>query len=663
MRPRSLIIILVTLLIPVFCIAAPKKKKPAHADDRSLKAVTKISGDSRQRIALVIGNSNYLSSPLKNPAHDAHAMSATLRRLGFEVIEKTNLSYSGMNEAIESFGERLRPGGVALFYYAGHGMQVQGSNYLIPTDAKINTESEVRFKSVDAGLVLVKMEAAKSDVNIAIMDACRDNPFSRSFRGSAKGLAQVDAPSGTLIAFATAPGKTAADGTGNNGVYTEALIKAIETPGMKLEEVFKQVRRMVVDRTAKAQTPWESSSLMGDFHFIPPTGSDTKPAATQTQVAMVPSTATKTSNDLDEIIAKSEAEERSKKERAERIKADVAKYEKILASPRGAELKQAAWNALVGRYPEAGKVEVGDIYGFMAALKVEGYEAEEGQDENADKGIPARPNLPFSISENLWQIIEGSEAYRKAPKVKHLTVTSNAQIHTEYTGTESRTLPTPAPSDYNTQKEIIPVSDKCYAVKTFYSINNTTNTDYYCGYAFHIGTIGPVGNNQQLTKIDEISGSLFPMRVGAKRTIKHSTAYLQDRRFDWLYSTNCTVISRNDAKTLHPKLSGAAWKVQCNTSQTIDGKTTNSTGYDYYLSDLKLFAGEIGTTDPSRHTAMLPVSGTTTTFEAKDYRYGSRSTYVYSHFDWSVEGQNDSSPSRSRVKSAPTSLGAAMFRK
>ena len=161
--------------------------------DRGVAVVEK-NRDSRKRVALVIGNSNYYSSPLKNPANDAHAMASALRRLGFEVVEKTDLGYMEMNKTVESFGKKLRSGGVGLFYYAGHGMQVNGANYLIPVDAQIEDENEVRFKAVDAGLVLAKMEQAKSDVNIVVLDACRDNPFSRSFRSSSHGLASMDAP-------------------------------------------------------------------------------------------------------------------------------------------------------------------------------------------------------------------------------------------------------------------------------------------------------------------------------------------------------------------------------------------------------------------------------------------------------------------------------------
>lgn len=252
---------LISLTLSSVVIAAP--------DQRGLAVVDK-DRDSRKRVALVIGNSNYLSSPLKNPVNDAHAMANALRKLGFEVDEEINLGYIGMNKSVESFRKKLSNGGVGLFYYAGHGMQVNGNNYLIPVDSQIEDENEVIYKAVDAGLVLAKMEQSKTDVNLVILDACRDNPFPRSFRSSSRGLAQINAPTGTLISYATAPGKTASDGKGKNGVYTEALIEAMQSPGLKVEEVFKMVRRLVLEKTANDQVPWESSSLVGDFHFIQP---------------------------------------------------------------------------------------------------------------------------------------------------------------------------------------------------------------------------------------------------------------------------------------------------------------------------------------------------------------------------------------------------------
>lgn len=222
-----------------------------------------------KRLALVIGNGSYKSSPLRNPVNDAYDMACTLKKLGFEVMHKENGSQKAMEQAIREFGRRLRKGGVGLFYFAGHGIQVNGRNYLIPVDAEIETESDVKFEAVDAGRVLGKMEDAGNDLNIVILDACRDNPFARSFRTSTYGLAHMDAPVGSIIAYATAPGSIAADGEGRNALYTGHLLRNIVILGLTIEQVFKRVRDSVVKETGKKQVPWESTSLRGDFCFVP----------------------------------------------------------------------------------------------------------------------------------------------------------------------------------------------------------------------------------------------------------------------------------------------------------------------------------------------------------------------------------------------------------
>ena len=225
-----------------------------------------------QKVALVIGNSDYTISPLLNPANDARDIAVALRDNGFEVLEYENLpDLEEMKRAIRSFGGRIRNGGVGLFYYAGHGLQVNGENFLVPTLAEIYSEEEVEYESVDVGFVLAQMENAGNRMNIIILDACRNNPFARSWRSASQGLAFIDAPTGTLIAYATAPGKVASDGSGDNGLYTEELLKQIRIEGIKIEDVFKQVRAAVVKRSEGMQTPWESSSLIGDFYFVEPT--------------------------------------------------------------------------------------------------------------------------------------------------------------------------------------------------------------------------------------------------------------------------------------------------------------------------------------------------------------------------------------------------------
>jgi tetratricopeptide (TPR) repeat protein len=237
---------------------------------RNLEREKTASLNTDARTALVIGNGKYADAPLKNPPNDAADMAAALRSLGFEVLSYIDLDQNSMKRAIREFGAKLRTnGGVGLFFYAGHGVQSKGVNYLIPVGAKVDTEEEVEYESVEAGLVLAQMESAKNGMNIVILDACRNNPFARSFRSSQKGLASIDAPSGTLLAYSTAPGSVAGDGAGRNGVYTQELLKQIKTPGLSLEDVFKQVRISVRNVTTEKQTPWEVSSLVGNFYFIP----------------------------------------------------------------------------------------------------------------------------------------------------------------------------------------------------------------------------------------------------------------------------------------------------------------------------------------------------------------------------------------------------------
>lgn len=223
-------------------------------------------GDA-SRVALVIGNSAYQEAPLRNPANDARAMSRRLAALGFEVISVENAGRDAMQKAILEFASRLREESIGLFYYAGHGIQSRGRNYLLPVNARVENERALRFQAMEVQTVLEEMEYAGNRMNIVILDACRNNPFERRFRGGSRGLAAIDAARGTLIAYATAPGAVAADGDGANGLYTAELLRALTVPDLKAEEVFKRVRVAVSERSSGAQVPWESSSLTGDFVF------------------------------------------------------------------------------------------------------------------------------------------------------------------------------------------------------------------------------------------------------------------------------------------------------------------------------------------------------------------------------------------------------------
>lgn len=222
------------------------------------------------RVALVIGNSGYTFSPLTNPKNDAEAIAKALKGVGFAVTKIIDADQAAMRRAIVEFGRRLRQNDtVGVLYYAGHGVQVSGENFLIPIGADIKDEDEVPFQSVNLNEVLRTMSAAKSRINIVILDACRNNPFASPTRSGSRGLAQVVSPSGTLIAYATAPGQVAIDGDGVNSPYSAALTKTIPTAGINIEEVFKRTRKQVMSATSDAQVPWEHSSLTGDFFFKP----------------------------------------------------------------------------------------------------------------------------------------------------------------------------------------------------------------------------------------------------------------------------------------------------------------------------------------------------------------------------------------------------------
>jgi hypothetical protein len=219
------------------------------------------------RHALVIGNNAYPGNELRSAVNDARDVAAALKQSGFEILLRENATRDGMFQAIQEFGGKLRDGDVALFYFAGHAIQVRDRNYLIPVDAKVKQEDDVTFYSLDVAEVLQRMDRARTRANLLILDACRDNPFSSTVRFSSVGLAQMSAPPGTLIAYATAPGQVAREGTGRNGVFTKHLLRHMSTANQPVELTLKRVREGVLADTKGQQVPWDSSSLRGDIVF------------------------------------------------------------------------------------------------------------------------------------------------------------------------------------------------------------------------------------------------------------------------------------------------------------------------------------------------------------------------------------------------------------
>lgn len=222
------------------------------------------------RVALVIGNSDYRSAPLDNPANDASDLAAALEKQGFNVLVRENVGERGLKEAVDVFAKHLKKGGIGLFFFAGHGIQLKDQNFLLPVDVGFESEADVSFKSVSAEYVLSRMAEAGNRINIVILDACRNNPLQQSRKTISKGLGVMNvgrAEKGTFIAYATSPGSTAADGTGRNGLYTKHLLRSLETQDSDIDKVFGRVRTGVVQDTNGEQVPWTSSSVIGSFYF------------------------------------------------------------------------------------------------------------------------------------------------------------------------------------------------------------------------------------------------------------------------------------------------------------------------------------------------------------------------------------------------------------
>lgn len=233
-------------------------------------AVAAPGETTEARVALVIGNATYKADPLDNPVNDARLIAGSLRQAGFQVKQLENLDRNGLVNALREFGQRLDERTVAVLYYAGHGLQLRDHNYLIPVDAEIRSEDEIPLAGVDLAFILGRMSHARSRINIVVLDACRNNPFATRAGPRVQGLAPMEAPVGTLLGFATAPGKLAADsGGGGHSAYARHLARQLLAPGLPVEQVFKRVREGVVRDTEGQQVPWESSSLQGEFAFVP----------------------------------------------------------------------------------------------------------------------------------------------------------------------------------------------------------------------------------------------------------------------------------------------------------------------------------------------------------------------------------------------------------
>jgi uncharacterized protein (TIGR02145 family) len=337
------------LFLPLFLFASTDT-------DRALKMM-KVE----QRIALVIGNNEYdhkRLGKLQNPVNDARAMKTKLEQLGFTVIYGENLRVRDMDKKLDQFTGKLKQGGVGLFFFAGHGVEHQGINYLMGKDSKVDDKNDVKYESLPLSKALDAMQTAGNRLNIVMLDACRNDPFSRSGGG---GLAKSTAR-GTFIAYATSPGDVASDGKGRNGVFTENILKHIDKPGLKIEEFFKIVKQGVYAQTNQQQRPWTNSDIIGDFFFILPDGTKMTTNVTAVSQKVDPEQAGPVEQELWNEVVKDGSKEYYELylkeyprgafttlayEKLAQFKAQEAEKQRQAALARAEEEKQA-WEAIKG---------------------------------------------------------------------------------------------------------------------------------------------------------------------------------------------------------------------------------------------------------------------------------------------------------------------------
>jgi uncharacterized caspase-like protein len=340
-----------------------------------------VTAMAQKRVALVIGNAAYADMPLRNPVNDAIDLSAKLRQLGFEVTTLTDLDRPRMTQAIRQFGLTAQGAEAALFYFAGHGVQVRGRNHLLPIGQRFETETDVETDAVDVNAVLARVEEAGARVSLLILDACRTNPLVRSGRTAARGLARMEAPSGALIAFAAQPGAEALDGTGRNGTYTKHLLAHIDTPGLPLPQLFQRVRADVERETSRRQSPREETSLTGDFFFRPAQQS----VALAPPVATAPPPATGAAVSLADL----EREQQARQAWAQWQQRMQADFDRIVGFQGAADLRVQAWQRFLEAWKDDNPTSEDDDRLRAQARQALGQAEAQRQQRVAAANVPA----------------------------------------------------------------------------------------------------------------------------------------------------------------------------------------------------------------------------------------------------------------------------------
>lgn len=527
------------------------------------------------RVALVIANSGYDKDigALPNPVNDGRLVAKSLEAAGFKVSLVTDADQRGMKRAIADFSEALAkvaPNATGLFYFAGHGIQVGGANYLVPIGAQIKREADVDLEAVDAETVLKQLEFAGANVNIIILDACRNNPLSRGFRSAGGGLSRIDAPTGSFVAYSTAPGRVASDGTGENSPFATALAAEIEKPGVSLEETFRNVRGSVMAATNGQQVPWDSSSLTAPFYFMPgaPAAADQATTGSTGDSAAV----------------------------------ELAYWHTVENSQDPAELQ-----AFLKKFPNGAFAEVAQIK--LAKLQQAGTASATAPDrasnshDYADKelaGLSGELRLPHDIVKAL----RVTEAFQTLPTPKPL----RAEIEYSYADGKSRETDT-----YEVQRAIdglavgevksvrlsewngVAEGEQSETDEFFVTAGPMMMAYYSNTTSRHAAETEQAYSAGKMFEIAAVDGSIFPIDAGKSMTIKHRFGSSKESMFG--RDDEITVGDAFECKTMLDTLGGRCFEVRLDSSLDTGGDTAFTSFV--FVEDLGAFlpSGEFGAAD------------------------------------------------------------------
>lgn len=529
------------------------------------------------RHALVIGNDNYQTVPkLRNAVADADAMGKALRAANYEVTMLKNRELRQMMADVRRFKAKLQGGDEVVFFFAGHGVQIGAVNYLLPVDLQSESEDQVRDESIALSRILEDLREQKPALVMAIIDACRDNPFTGTGRSiGGRGLTGVAGATGQMVIYSAGEGQKALDSLGKNdsvrnGVFTRVFVKEMSKPGLSINQIVRNVRSQVNDLARKLnheQVPAIYDQVLGTFYFVPRDAS----AGVAAAEAIPEPARTPASQDLELSYWNSVKDSRHDKE----LEAYLARFPD-------------------GRYAEPARARIATL------ARVANVAAQ-------------RPTLPFAVSEEVWAVIENSEAYAKAVAAGPAVATYRQTIRMAQGDSEtavnvaSHAIDQAAPA--YTQKTLTHETSAKVLFRTYKT--SFANTHYFALGFLPLGNAVGAQITESVTRVSEISGSLFPMREGAEL----SMAYRVDNKLNYLGSRDvklhCTVAAAIRANTVRADFPGNAWPVDCITQSTSGGQAVTTKNRSFYLEDYRVMSDMISViaTMPGEHGAdVIPAS-------------------------------------------------------